>query len=112
MQDASEWSEVTGAWKCQMFQREPDADSLLTVCIHNSAGEWEWTVDIFQRVSISGNMTCATKEEAQEAAEAALAHWRDSQRLREWLTVFSTMTPDRFKPEYALDALSGGWVDA
>jgi hypothetical protein len=49
--------------------------------------------------------------DAQEAAEAALAHWRDGVRLREWLTVFSTMTPDRFKPEHALDALNGGWVD-
>jgi hypothetical protein len=107
----SEWHEVTCAYKCQMFQREPDEDSLLTVCVHNSAGEWEWTVDIFQGVSISGNMTCQTREEAQEAADAALKQWRDSQRLREWLTVFSMMTPDKFKPEFALDALNGGWVD-
>ena len=107
-----QWREVTGAHKCPLFQCEPDANIAMRVAIHNSAGEWEWTVDIWRGVSISGNMTCATKEDAQKAAEAALANWRDSQRLREWLTAFSTMTPDRFKPEYAFDALNGGWVDA
>lgn len=111
MKDASEWREVTGCTSYPLFQREPDANSALRVAIHNSAGEWEWTVDIWRGVSISGNMTCQTREEAQAAAEAALNRWRDSQRMREWLAVFSTMTPDRFKPEFALDALNGGWVD-
>jgi len=109
--DNTEWQEAKGHQYCPMFRREPDADSLLTVYVYNCAKEWAWTADTFQGVSISGNMLCKTREQAQEAAEAALAHWRDSQRMREWLTVFSTMTPERFKPEYALDALNGGWVD-